>query len=61
MMNRTIAGRLVMVRDKNLGTGRYAVCKPDFQEFTLIMTDGRGRTISEEKVLVDVNRIFKTA
>ena len=35
--------------------------KPNFKEYTLIRVDGRGKTLSQEKIIIDVNKYFKAA
>lgn len=39
----------------------HTAYKPNFREYTLIRVDGRGKTLSKEKIIIDVNKYFKAA
>lgn len=48
----------IMREENNPHTTYY---KPNFREYTLIRVDGRGKSLSTEKIMIDVNKYFKVA
>lgn len=47
-----------IMREENKPRTAY---KPNFREYTLIRVDGRGKMLSKEKIMIDVNKYFKAA
>ena len=39
----------------------HTAYKPNFREYILIRVDGKGKPLSTEKIIIDVNKYFKVA
>ena len=52
---------MAVVKKMSIEGSTLKAYRPDYRKFTLIRVDGKGHTISREKVMVDVNRIFRAA
>ena len=52
---------MAMVKKMNIASDTLTTQRPEYRQFTLIRIDGRGRTISRKKVMVNMNRYFKAA
>ena len=61
MKIRLTARGMAMVKKMNMASGTLKAQKPEYKQFTLIRIDGRGKAVSKEKVIVNMNRYFKAA
>ena len=61
MKIRLTARGMAMVKKMNIASDTLTTQRPEYRQFTLIRIDGRGRTISRKKVMVNMNRYFKAA
>ncbi len=50
-----------MVKKMNIASDTLTAQRPEYRQFTLIRIDGRDKTISKKKVMVNMNRYFKAA
>ena len=61
MKIRLTARGMAMVKKMNIASDTLTAQEPEYRPFTLIRIDGRGKTISKKKVMVNMNRYFKVA
>ena len=61
MKIRLTARGLAMAKKMNANADTLKVYRPDFRKFTLIRIDGRWRTVSRKRVMIDLNKYFKAS
>ena len=61
MKIRLTARGMAMVKKTSIEGSALKAYRPDFRKFTLIRVDGKGHTVSKEKVMVDINKVFRVA
>ena len=61
MKIRLTARGKALVKQLNKAAVTPTHAKPNLRQFTLIKYDGRGKQLSRQKVMVDMNKYFKAA
>ena len=52
---------MAMVKKMNIRSCTLKAYRPEYKQFTLIKINSSGKTISKEKVMVNINKYFKVA